>query len=506
MNTIRRSVAVACTSLALAAHAQQARPADTYNAASGMLARGLNDLAAEEYARFLEANPEHELAKQARYGLGVAQSRLSNHEATIEALEPLLSDQRFQFIVESSLLSARSMLATDDPKNAARVLRQVIRRHDGHALVGQAASLYVESLYRADDLNACVRAYDEHESLMTGALRERAAYCAAMAEYKEGNLREAVMRLGRLEGGSTPIAASARLMLARTLQQMGDLEAARSAYRNAKDKSQGVQSIEISLGLTQVLIDLNSLDEASRELGEIPESGLDAALATRVDLERGRLAVFQGNHAQADRVLRRLISHAPESLTSSVRYWHARAQAGMGQHEEASLTLARVLNDDPESALRHEIMYQLGLSLGSVGKHAEAVQTLRALAQEASLRAKPRSMPRISQPRARTNGAITTQPPGRLANSSTNYPAITSSRPLPAIGSGCRRSNSVRRPLPLAPSNLSLRRATRMSVSCRDCLLSPTARLLKNGGKTPPGGSTAMSHWVPTGSLARVIW
>lgn len=382
MNTIRRSVAVACTSLALAAHAQQARPADTYNAASGMLARGLNDLAAEEYARFLEANPEHELAKQARYGLGVAQSRLSNHEATIEALEPLLSDQRFQFIVESSLLSARSMLATDDPKNAARVLRQVIRRHDGHALVGQAASLYVESLYRADDLNACVRAYDEHESLMTGALRERAAYFAAMAEYKEGNLREAVMRLGRLEGGSTPIAASARLMLARTLQQMGDLEAARSAYRNAKDKSQGVQSIEISLGLTQVLIDLNSLDEASRELGEIPESGLDADLATRVDLERGRLAVFQGNHAQADRVLRRLISHAPESLTSSVRYWHARAQAGMGQHEEASLTLARVLNDDPESALRHEIMYQLGLSLGSAGKHAEAVQTLRALAQE----------------------------------------------------------------------------------------------------------------------------
>jgi len=382
MNTIRRSVAVACTSLALAAHAQQARPADTYNAASGMLARGLNDLAAEEYARFLEANPEHELAKQARYGLGVAQSRLGNHEATIEALEPLLSDQRFQFIVESSLLSARSMLATDDPENATRVLRQVIRRHDDHALIGQAASLYIESLYRADDLSACVRAYDEHESLMTGALRERAAYFAAMAEYKEGNLREAVMRLGRLEGGSTPIAASARLMLARTLQQMGDLEAARSAYRNAKGNGQGVQSIEISLGLAQVLIDLNSLDEASRELGEIPESGLSDDLAARVDLERGRLAVLQGNHAQADRVLRRLISHAPESLTSSVRYWHARAQAGMGQHEEASLTLGRVLNDDSESALRHEIMYQLGLSLGSVGKHAEAVQTLRALAQE----------------------------------------------------------------------------------------------------------------------------
>ena len=383
MKHIYRSFVVVCMSAVLSASAQDAvRAADTYNAASGMLARGLNDLAAEEYEKFLESYGGHELAEQARYGLGVARSRLGDHEGVIEALEPLVGNRRFEYAVESSLLSARSMLVLKRPEDASRVLGQVVRRHGDHALVGQAAALYVESLSRAEELDECIRAYDEYEGLLSGAMRERAGYFAATAEYKQGNLREAVMRFGRLESASSALGGSARLMLARSLQQLGDLEAARSAYRNAKDKAEGMHGVEAGIGLVQVLIDLDRLDEAASELDGLPTTGLGDEASARIDLERGRLAVLKGEAAQAVRVLTRLDGRAPESLRDDTRYWLARAQSDSGDHDEAAMTLARALQDDPQSSLRPELMYQLGLALGNTGRHAEACQTLQALARE----------------------------------------------------------------------------------------------------------------------------
>ena len=370
-------------SIAVSASGQESvRAADTYNTASGLLARGLNDLAVEEYEKFLEEYGDHELAPQARYGLGVAQSRLGHHEAVIEALEPLLGDRRFEYVVESSLLTARSMLALNRAEDASRVLRQLVRRHEDHALIGQAAALYVEALYRAEQYEDVAQAYDERESLMNGVPRERAAYFAGLSEYKQGKLREAVGRFGRLESSKSSIGASARLMLAHSLQQLGDLEAARSAYRNAKANAESDQAVEVSIGLVQVLIDLGRLDEAATELSVLPVNGLSDNLIARIDLERGRLAVLQNEHENAARILTRLAGRAPAEILDDARYWLARAQAANGDHNEAALTLARALQDDPESPLRHEMMYQLGLSLGNAGKYTEACQTLRKLAGE----------------------------------------------------------------------------------------------------------------------------
>src|SRR5688500_18579390 len=45
--------------------------ARSYRTASGLLARGLHDLAVEEYRKFLDASPTREKAPVARYGLAV---------------------------------------------------------------------------------------------------------------------------------------------------------------------------------------------------------------------------------------------------------------------------------------------------------------------------------------------------------------------------------------------------------------------------------------------------
>jgi len=377
------AIAIALVLSGSAPAQESVRAADTYNAASGMLGRGLDDLAVQEYSKFLDAYPDHELADQARYGLGVAQSRLGHHQETVEALEPLLTKDRFPYVVESALLSARAMLALDRSADAARVLTHVIRRHEDHSLAPQAVALQIEAFYRDKDFAKAVAAFEESASALTGSSAERATYFAAIAEVAQEHPRQAIGLFARLESGNSPIAASARLMLARTLQQQGDLEAARSAYQNAKSRADGPGTFEPQLGLAQVLIDLDRLDDAARELDALQSEGLPADARFRADLERGRLAVLQEDFERARRLLVRLPSQAPEPIRDDACYWLARAQVGLGSPDEASLTLIRALKDFPESPLRHEMMYQLGLALDASGKPQEAIQTLRQLGREA---------------------------------------------------------------------------------------------------------------------------
>lgn len=360
------------------------RAADTYNAASGMLARGLDDLAAEEYEKFLSEFPRHELADQARYGLGVARSRLGQHEETIEALTTLLGDDDFRFHAEAALLSARSHLALNQPGEAAGVLTDALGAHGGHALAAPMASLLVESLSRSGENDEAVEMYETHRSALTGPHAERATYFAALAEIARGNPRQAVGLLGllgRLESGTSPIAASARLMLARTLHQTGETESAASAYRVALDKADEAQRPEIVLGLAQVLADLDRLEEAVAQLDKIEERSVSDDLRLRTRLERGRIACLGGDFDLARRTLEPVHRRAPESLGDDAAYWLARAYSGQGEHARASEVLAKALETHPDSGLVPELTYQLGLALGASGDHDEACRVLRELAR-----------------------------------------------------------------------------------------------------------------------------
>lgn len=61
----------------------------TYLSANGLLNRGLYELSAAEYRKFLEGSPVHEKAGVARYGLGVSLYRMERFDQVIEALTPL---------------------------------------------------------------------------------------------------------------------------------------------------------------------------------------------------------------------------------------------------------------------------------------------------------------------------------------------------------------------------------------------------------------------------------
>lgn len=376
-------VAVAWLACALPIQAQDSRqPVDTYNAASGMLSRGLDDLAIEEYERFIDRYPDHELVDQARYGLAVAASRLGRHQEVVEALEPVLGQNRFQFAMESSLLSAQSRLALGEPREAAALLERATRRHDSHQLMPQASALLVESWYRSGQADRAIDSYDEFEGLLAGAPGERASYFAGLSEAKLGRHAEAADRFGRIGRSGSALAGQALLAQGRSLQAIGRLDEALNAYERAAAKSGSSSPFEAKLGTPQVLSDLGRQTEAREVLDSISRGALNDRSESRLDLEIGRVSTLLGEFDSAIRALRQVELEGPEDLHDDAAYWEARALSESGEPGRAADLLADAVEEYSRSELLPEMTYELGIAQGKAGDHEEAIRTLRGFKEQ----------------------------------------------------------------------------------------------------------------------------
>lgn len=363
--------------IAPAAAQDGGRAVDNYNAASGMLSRGLDDLAIDEYKRFLEKHGDHELADQARYGLAVAASRLGRHDETIEALEPILSKHRFQYAMESAVLVGRSKLAIGESRDSAGVLERALSRHGEHKLAPQAAALLVEARFRGDQSERAIKAFEEYESDLSGAVGERASYFAGLAEAKLGRHQAAADRFARIGRGNSSLGQAALLAQGRSLQAIGRLDEALRAYSGAVERAGGMPAFDARLGLAQVLSDLDRHTEANEMLGTIRERDLDEVTMAKLQLERGRVATLLGDYAAADEYLDEVRTRGPERLQDDAAYWQARALSEAGDAAGAARLLADAVEEHDRSELLPEMMYELGLAQGKCGDHEAAIRTLR---------------------------------------------------------------------------------------------------------------------------------
>jgi TolA-binding protein len=85
-----RTVALVLITVSSLVTQSQAQPNErvterTYATATGLLNRGLYDLAVPEYEAFLDAFPRHDRADSARYGLAVCLERLGEVEPAVRA-------------------------------------------------------------------------------------------------------------------------------------------------------------------------------------------------------------------------------------------------------------------------------------------------------------------------------------------------------------------------------------------------------------------------------------
>src|SRR5688572_31163055 len=70
--------------------AQSERPPEQFQVAVGLQQRGLHDEAARHFADFVKQQPQHALAAEANYRLGLSHSELKQGDAAIAALRAAL--------------------------------------------------------------------------------------------------------------------------------------------------------------------------------------------------------------------------------------------------------------------------------------------------------------------------------------------------------------------------------------------------------------------------------
>src|SRR6185503_17558129 len=109
----------------------------------GFLNRGLYELAAAEYRKFLADHADHEKAPVARYGLAVSLFRLQKFDEAVTELKPLAGREQFEFIVEVLTMLGQCELAAGRFSEAADAADRVVAKHADHDLADDAAALAI---------------------------------------------------------------------------------------------------------------------------------------------------------------------------------------------------------------------------------------------------------------------------------------------------------------------------------------------------------------------------
>jgi len=119
----------------------------TYLSANGLLNRGLYQLAAAEYRKFLAEHADHDKAPVARYGLAVCCFRTGDHDGALSELEQLAPREEFAYAAEVRAMLGQCRLARQEYGEAAAAFAHVVAKHVKHALADDAAALCAEALY-----------------------------------------------------------------------------------------------------------------------------------------------------------------------------------------------------------------------------------------------------------------------------------------------------------------------------------------------------------------------
>jgi len=346
-----------------------------YDAASGLLQRGLYDLALPEYDAFLEQHPDHELAPAARYGRAVCLVRLDRHEDALPELDRLGALDDFEFAAEVEYLRGHAHLRAARYAEAAARFGALAERFPDHATAAEARALRVEALYRAGRHSGASAALHDDAP-------PRAVFFAAMADLELERFEPAAERFAAVleavleagpEGahGIGDLADRAALLRAQSLDRLGALPEAADAYRLAVARDSAFTAAA-RMGLGELLE--REGDGAGARVALAPVRDVDGELGARASLVLGRVALREGDHTRAAEDFER--ARRTHALADEASLWRAKALLAADDPTSAAEVLRRALRTDPsqDGVFRAEMTYDLGVALAQAGQRDDAVR------------------------------------------------------------------------------------------------------------------------------------
>ncbi len=326
-------------------------PDDQYALGAGHYSRGRWELAAEAFASFCQAYPDHAKAPRALFFLG---------EAEVQAGKlPAAREHFAQFLAKYP----------DDPLARQAQFRAAEAAYLTHDWAAAQAQLEAFSArYPDDDLNAYVLVYLGEAAWETGAVDRSAQWFErALAKYPAGRL-----------------AADARLGLARAQVRQGSADQARDAF-------EALAADEKSPLAAEALWQLGSLDYGAQRyeaaLGHFER--LVRAYPSSSFVPRARLGegwcLFQlRRFTEAEARFRPLVDDAQSA--ADARYWLGLTLLGQQRWgealEELSAAEKALASADPPVSWRASAVFHRGTALRRLDRGAEAAQAWQQLVDQ----------------------------------------------------------------------------------------------------------------------------
>jgi len=350
-----------------------------YLNANGLLNRGLYELAAAEYRKFLEQAGDHEKSPLAHYGLGVCLFRLKKYDEATKELASLYKNAKFEFSAEIGTMLGQCHLIAQRPAKAAQVFKETVQRHGKHDLADDAAAGLVEAMYLAGQMDDAVDAGQDFDNRWPESpLWQRSRFFHGLALLAKKDFGKAAGRIGELlkrfpEGA---FADQASLLLAQAYQQNGQADKAIAQYRQIVKGAKGDYVSDALLGLGTLLQQQGDHKEAGDFLDQLLERSPKDSMLASTRLQRGLAWFDQDEFARGYEVLSK-VALSDDPLSDQAAYWAAKCKLREGDVAEASKLLGDAMDRFGKSALLPEMIYDRAIAQVRGERLEDAAASLR---------------------------------------------------------------------------------------------------------------------------------
>jgi len=345
-------------------------------------------LAAEEYKKFLDENPNDAKADEARYFLGETCVQLQKLDAAADAYEAVTtSDKTYRMSALFRSGTVRKRLG--DPAKAQRAFERYVGEFPDGVDAPTAWLLLAD----------CRLALNQTEGAQVALRNARKTIDEGSKWWGRLQLTEADLNraLGRsdasietlraLADSRDPLAPDASLRLGAILFDEKKFSEASTAFgRTAAATRDAAVARRANYNAGLCFLELKNWAEASRLLGEVFSAGTSESSPEAIDLAaQAGEALVQAKRRSGDRAAARsVIDEALRRFRGSKAIWafqrlSAEVDLDEGRAAEAATTLKRLLRDSPGDAERAEIAAAACRAAAATGDAAWAAALLKEL-------------------------------------------------------------------------------------------------------------------------------
>jgi TolA-binding protein len=364
-------------------------------AANGLYARGLFQLASQEYARFLSEHPDHPQRSAALYALAVCQYRLNDYAKAATLLRGVLKDGDFPRRAEALAVLGQCELAGNRYAEAVAAWDELLSKYPTSpqveaAAVNRAQALYLLGRY-AEASSASARFMDAHPR---SASRAAALYFQALSLRALKKDDEAIAAVDRLLAADSErrYAVDAALVKGQALEAQAKFDLAAAQYERMLAQAPPERKGDASYALGTVLLRAGKYEPAITALSSVA----DGAYARPARLQLGLALLAAGKPDQAREALDDVARADPERAASA-RYALARCDMAEKKYEAARERLGELLGAKPAPATAPQIALDRAVCLMEMGKFEDAAKEFETLASNGAAAAQlPESVYRLA--------------------------------------------------------------------------------------------------------------